>query len=94
MYEWGGHIARLVQYDATRLTYRVFRHQSWAHIQKEAAQFGGRQHHGRQLKVWRWERNMYKYFGKKENWEVVAQSRREWNGMIADMVAWRLVNRY
>ena len=84
VFQWGGHLARLAQYDADRLTYRALLHKRWDWIQMIAAEFKGNQLHGRKLKIWRWEQKIYKHF--KESWLDVAYDKSVWNEHVDRLV--------
>ena len=88
MFSWAGHVARIGQYDAGRITYRILQHKCWEWIQTLARANGGNQTHGRRLKVWRWEAPMYKFF-KKVSWQEVAQSKESWNLQLEPMIDWK-----
>jgi hypothetical protein len=88
MFSWAGHVARIGQYDAGRITYRILQHKSWEWIQTVARANNGNQTHGRRLKVWRWEAPMYKFF-KKVSWQEVAQNKESWNQQLESMIDWR-----
>ena len=52
---------------------------------------GGKQHHARKLRVWRFEAMAYKYFNDVAGqWEQAAQDRRSWSAELEKMVAWKL----
>lgn len=85
---WGGYLARFLRFDPMRWTFRVFQWQNYKSI-KSFSTDDGRQHHGRYLKMWRWERPFYKYFPH-EDWVSVAQNQREWHRILETMVEWRL----
>ena len=90
VFSWAGHIARMAQYDANRLTYRVLQHKNWQSIQMVAAANRGNQQHHRYLRIWRWERPLYSYFeGRAASWEHTAQDKAEWAGLLDDMADWR-----
>ena len=85
---WAGHLARLRLYAPDRLTLKVLHFKDWDWICALADQCGGRQHHGRILRTWRWERTMYKLL-KKESWEAAALNRDDWNENLESFVEWR-----
>ena len=92
VFKWAGHVARMQQYDHRRLTYRVFKHRCWKWIQAVAASHRGSQLHGKRLRIWRWERPVYKFFGTC-CWETAAQDKTEWESQLDKMMQWRGANR-
>ena len=88
MFKWAGHVARMAQYSCERLTYRVLQHKCWDWICKVAAPNKGSQLHGRRLKVWRWERPVYKFF-KQHVWQEAAQNKESWYEQLENMTDWR-----
>jgi len=89
VYKWAGHLARLVQYDPQRLTYRVFSWKDFQWLKGVMAANGGRQIHGRYLRTWRWERACYKQYKKSQDWRTDALDKRKWEEMLSSMVTWR-----
>ena len=87
LFKWAGHVARLARHSE-RLTYRVFKHYDWKHIQAIAEQNSGSQLHGRRIRTWRWERPLYRYFSE-QHWQTVAQCKQFWTSQLDDMVEWR-----
>ena len=79
-FEWAGHLARIPQYDATRIATQVTYWKDMTSIKRFEAS-AGNQGHRRVLRTWRWERPVFKFFKekKKQIWQVAAQSRREWS---------------
>jgi len=92
VFKWAGHVVRIQQYDAARLTHKVLAHKCWRWIQTVARQNRGNQLHGRRLRTWRWERPLYKYLGD-ECWETAAQDKLEWNSKLDAMTEWRRTHR-
>eukprot|EP00973_Karenia_brevis_P093686 12418531-Karenia_brevis.AAC.1 len=86
---WGGHLARMKTYDDSRMSHQVFLFKNWAWINSKRSKHGDQQHH-RRLKVWRWERPLYKYFAP-EPWEPKAENRKQWQQEVCKMVAWSAV---
>ena len=78
VFTWAGHLARIHQHDPSRLTHKVLRHRCWDEIQMIASRNNGNQMHGKRLRIWRWERALYKYFGD-TSWVGVAQDKLEWH---------------
>ena len=85
--KWAGHVARMVQYDARRLTYKLLQYKSWDWIQNISKENGGSQLHGRRLHVWRWEWPVCKFFGK-QSWQAAAQDKTSWNQQLENMINW------
>ena len=85
-FTWAGHLARLVAYDADRLTYKTFSYKNWAWISKMSEQFNGRQQHCRKLRTWRWERPMYRF---DPDWQKIARDKQQWLKALNKMVLWR-----
>ena len=73
IYRWAGHMARIGKYEESRLTFRILKYKNWAWIKKIADQNNGRQLHCRILRIWRWERSLYKW---DPNWSDKAQCTR------------------
>ena len=92
VFAWAGHVARMRSYDKQRSTYQVLCYRNWAWIQKVAQDNGGNQTHGRRLRIWRWERPIYKYFGE-DCWEDVAQDSHHWSCLLDEMATWRCNHR-
>ena len=88
VFKRGGHVARIVQYHPTRVTYRALKHKDWESIQVTALQNSGDQLHGRKVHVWRWERPLYKNFGD-DSWQQAAQHKLSWTSCLEEMVHWR-----
>mgnify|MGYP000249664117 CR=1 FL=1 len=51
--DWGGHVARLIKHDPSRLTYRVFNHWNYNAIRHVSDQHDGKQLHGFYIHAWR-----------------------------------------
>ena len=89
-FAWGGHVARLETLDPKRLTHRVlkYRDRDWLDIIE--AQYGGRQQHGRKLRVWRWETPLVAYAKSKGDvsWMTLAADKRTWISNLAEMAQW------
>ena len=88
LFKWAGHVARMIQYDPGRPTLRILRHKDWDWIRSISKQFGS-QLHGKRLHVWRWERHLYKFFGR-SSWQEVAQDACLWHQRLDEMVSWRM----
>ena len=96
VFEWGGHVYRMSSYDPQRWTHQVLLLTNWSWIQLIASQNSGSQLHCRMLKVWRWERPLYKFFlghNKYSCWEEAAADKHVWKSLVPEFVAWRLINR-
>ena len=92
VFQWAGHVARIPQYDPSRLTHKVLHHRCWDEIQEIANRNGGNQMHGKRVRIWRWERPLYKYFGD-ASWERAAQDKIEWSSKLESMIFWRCKSR-
>ena len=92
VFEWAGHVARISQYDESRLTPQVLAHRHWHWIQSIAAANRGSQLHGKRFRTWRWERPLYKFF-ENDRWETAAQHKAEWHDQLDTMMIWRQQNR-
>ncbi len=77
------------QYEPNRETVQFLRYKNWEELQVFASQNGGRQHHGRYLRTWRWEKPLYKFFEGNGNWEEAAQNLEAWEASVDEMVYWR-----
>ena len=89
---WAGKVARLAAKDPERLTYQVLVHRNWEWIKNVSVKNNGSQLHGRRLRIWRWERPLYKYHGEIP-WELVAQNEEMWAQQLDKMVRWRTASR-
>ena len=85
VFSWGGHVARLAQYDCQRSTHRVLNHKSWEWVQRAASANRGNQCHCREVRVFRWERVFYLHF-KRHSWQLEAQDKYIWTKHIDAMV--------
>ena len=84
-------MARMVKYDKDRLSYKISLYKNWDFISAIAKRHDlqeGRQLHCRRLHVWRWERALYKYWGR-QDWKVKALDCRYWKSKLGDMVEWK-----
>ena len=90
VFKWAGHIARMAQYDPGRLTSRVLQFKCWKWITKVAQSNGGNQLHGKRLRIWRWERPLYKH---SPNWQEEAQDKSVWYQQLESMVSRRCQSR-
>ena len=91
VFAWGGHLARMSQYDPQRVSHQALLHKNWDWIQSQADARGG-QNHGRRLHVWRWERPFVQYWHNL-NWIEQAQDHKVWKSKLQSMVTWRLEHR-
>ena len=85
---WGGHLARMGNYDRDRISFQTLIFKDWKWIKSVADRNGGRQLHGRCLRTWRWERPLYKFAGN-SNWMEAAGDKRTWISQLDGMVTWR-----
>eukprot|EP00928_Gymnodinium_smaydae_P067897 TRINITY_DN50909_c0_g1_i1.p2 TRINITY_DN50909_c0_g1~~TRINITY_DN50909_c0_g1_i1.p2 ORF type:complete len:109 (+),score=7.57 TRINITY_DN50909_c0_g1_i1:410-736(+) len=90
--KWAGHVARMRQYDDGRLTYKLLRYRHWEWIQNVAVSNKCRQKHGKRLRIWRWERPVYKCCHG-QVWQELAQDKTDSNGRLDEMMTWRRNNR-
>ena len=86
VYEWAGHLARMEHYAAQRLSHVVLRHDNYHNITTRAQ--GGNQGHGRNIKVWRWESQIYKPLG--AMWHHHAFQKDTWPTTVKRLCAWRV----
>ena len=86
-----GHMARMGNWDPTRISYRVFKWKNYEWIRKRQQTFGN-QLHCRYLHIWRWERPIYKYL-KAASWQQQADDVAGWNAQLHTFLDWRKVNR-
>ena len=87
VFAWAGHVARIPQYDSSRITHKTMIFKNWGWIKSVAANNDGNQLHGRKLRTWRWERPMTKYYSRSP-WEEAAQDKDFWTSKLDDMVQW------
>ena len=85
VFKWAGWVARLRTFDPSRITLHILLHKNWEWLQTIAMQNGGRQLHGRCLRVWRWEALIYRYFRENHpniSWFELAQDSYEWTQIV------------
>ena len=90
VFRWAGKLVQISLNFPDRLTSLVFGHKDWDWIQGIAQQNKGRQLHGRCLRIWRWERPMYKCLG--NDWKILAQDESEWLSRESLFLEWRKYN--
>ncbi len=90
-HRWAGKLVQISQTDPRRLTSAIFAYKDWAWIQTVARENSGRQLHGRCLKIWRWERPLYKAFG--DDWKSIAREEDHWRTLENWFIHWRKFNR-
>ena len=80
VFMFAGWLVRIRLHDKNRITLFILAHKDLDYVHEYADRHGGRQHHGRFLKVWRWEsllRNVAaKHF--QERWQDRALDEIEW----------------
>ena len=85
VFKWAGWVARPGTFDCSRITLHILLHKNWEWLQTIAMQNGGRQLHGRCLKVWRWEALIYRFFRENQaniSWFELAQDSYEWTQIV------------
>ena len=89
-YTWAGHMIRMYNYDPQRLLLKAFNFHDLRYLRILEDVFGG-QCHQKQIHVWRFERQFYKYVG--DDWQsyaedsaVLDQHQNEWLKWRADLV--------
>jgi hypothetical protein len=87
-YQWAGHVVRFQRYDPGRLTFKVMVYKDYDWIKALESRNGGRQLHGRCLRIWRWEYCLYKYWGKLD-WRIEALDKPGWGRHLEQMILWR-----
>ena len=90
VFRWAGKLVQISLNFPGRLTSLVFGHTDWDWIQGIAQQNKGKQLHGRCLRIWRWERLMYKCLG--NDWKILAQDESEWLSRESLFLDWRKYN--
>ena len=89
-YGWAGHVSRIAAQYPDRLVGKVlfFRDREWLDV--VGSQNYGRQLHCRSLRIWRWERPLYKYasFLGVGSWHELAKCKRSWLSSLDDMALW------
>ena len=94
VFQWAGHVSRMSSYDPSRITHQVLQFRNWQWIQTVAYLNGGNQLHCRRLRVWRWERPLYRFFeDHSTSWEEVACDKAKWTHLLDELVTWRCHNR-
>jgi len=92
-FEWAGHVARLVTYGKGRVSYRVLQYMNYDYLDRLEDVYGkGRQNHGRRFHVWRWERCIQKYWGRRVDWRDIALDRTSWAENVQSFVEWRRIH--
>ena len=92
IFKWAGWVAKLADIESNRLTFKVLKWYCCDAILKRAAKNGGHKGHNGRVKMWRWERPLYKYWSKVP-WFEIARDTRRWGENLSEMVEWRLANR-
>ena len=87
VFSWAGHLARMAAYSPDRASHQVLLYKNWDWIQEQSDDRGN-QFHCRKLRVWRWERPLYKYFHP-NRWQDKASDKSVWNSLLNEMVEWR-----
>ena len=88
IFRWAGWVARLQTFDKHRLTLAVLHHKNLKWLQLIKDNNGGRELHGRYLRVWRWETVVHNFFAENapgEHWEKIALDDSRWSAFV-DMV--------
>ena len=86
-----GKLVSIKEHDPSRVTALVFSHKDWKWVQTIAQSNNGRQLHCRYLRVWRWERPLYKFLG--IDWQKCALDPDQWSSIEHKFLSWRSVNR-
>ena len=60
-FKWAGQVARMTKLDPCRLTPRVLHFKNIQSIRDYACKHRGRQGHGRNLHIWRWEADIFDF---------------------------------
>ena len=89
IFRWAAWVARLQLFDKKRLTLAVLHHKNlrWLRIIKENN--GGRELHGRYLRVWRWETIVFSFFAENspgESWEDIALDEGRWRAVVEEIL--------
>ena len=84
---WGGYLAQIAQSDPLRITARVFEHRSWRLVSTFAFLNHGSQGHDGRVRIWRWERRLYKPFG--DSWLEMAQRKTIWKQHLEEYISWQ-----
>ena len=87
---WAGHICRLSVSDPDRVTGKIMKYRDRNWLQNIERENYGRQLHCRRLRIWRWERPLYKYALSTgiDNWHELAFNKRDWISTIDLMATW------
>ena len=87
---WGGHILRKCEDNPASVLALVFtfRDRTWRSMIE--SQNGGNQLHRRKLRIWRWERPLYKFaaFHGHASWQELASCKRDWLARLDEMALW------
>ena len=85
IYRFAGHVARLRKYDPGRITAEAlhWKNRFWLDIVEQ--ENNGAQLHCRRLKVWRWEQQLIRSFGR--DWEEQAQDKDVWETKLSSRVS-------
>ena len=91
VFKFGAWLARLSDFDPSRVTYHVFKHKDWRWIRKIARANSNSQLHGRKLRTWRWERPLYVCAG--EHWPDLAMNEEQWDEQLSELLHKTFVTR-
>ena len=86
IHSWAGHLGRMILYDRDRLVSRSLLHKNRKYLLALEASTGS-QCHGRRFHVWRWERNLYEFYG--PDWLERTYNNDDWNDGFGEWLSWR-----
>ena len=87
LFDWAGHVAHMVTYDDSRIALVALKLWDWQHLVNTKA-LCGKQCHRRNLHIWRWEQNIYKYF--EAGWlDNIGRDKQAWKDSSGEWLKWR-----
>ena len=88
VFMWAGWLARIRLHDKDRITLFILAHKDLDYVHDYADRHGGRQHHGRFLKVWRWESILRNFAATHfhERWQDKALDEIEWKNITEQIL--------
>ena len=86
LHSWVGHLGRMSVYDPSRLVLRAMQFKNRHYLLRLQDAHGG-QCHGRRFYTWRWERNLYGFYG--ESWITHTIRNDDWASSYTSWLQWR-----
>ena len=96
IFDWGGHVARMVGYDASRWALKLLKWRDYNYLVTLRGLQNGYLHRGHRRPPWRWDHYLAQYFTTTHSlhelseWHVKALSRECWEEFKPEWCSWRL----